>query len=799
MRRKTRRQNRMLKTLMALTLTSGLAMPVPADAAAIFNVGSYDELRNAANVATSGDTISIREGTVISAGGQVDLPINAGVIIVGNGAVLDGIRLDNQSGSISSITGLNMRGSIANGAGGAINASNIEGGITNSSFTSNTATGGGKNGGAIAVLGTLTGGINNSVFIDNSSSGASGGAIVASSISDGITGSVFANNEAKGGHGGAIILEHSLSGGITGSTFTGNTAAQNGGAIAASGIDYIKNSQFTGNKAVSDGGAIFISSTSGPSELTLDGTGNGVLFHNNMAGVNTPNSIHFDLANNNAALNITGAGTIAMYDPLSTTGSGRELNINQTGGTWILGGNNDTANTKWNISGGTLVLTSDSKYGRSLIKGDSFTIGTVAALLVVPDTTRAWIQAADADINGTVGVGSDERYRGYIAPADFDTTLLVVNTNSNDKKLAATAGTFALGQYDYTYDSLEWNGGGSLLSYRVTSSRLSAERNGAYAANATLFSNLANGTASSVFGHIGDTFKKINPKTIENAQYLIEPNDGGKKKQLSVWGAFLNNNMKTDQRSGSSGSSVNTPGLIIGTDKPLGDKSFIGFAVSATWPDYEQGRLDADGKDIRLAVYGGTLLKKGWQLGYMASAGKGNMSHKRITSTDTARAKYDISSYTLGLSLAKPIEYQIGKTLKPYLTYEYIRSLSDGYTENSWTGLTGITAAGQSNSLSRIKLGMSHRQENDRGSFFEGGLYWQILAGDKNAKVNSFMNTNPGSPVSLSGTGMDTNALGIDLSIGRKVGKTDIALSYNGTFGEKSRSNTFSINLNYKF
>ena len=712
MRKRTRRQSKMVKTLLALTLAAGLALPGQAEAK-VWNVGSQTEYDSIISSVQGGDTINVAPGVSITPTAPIGKNINL------TGGTFDGggnRQIVSSASGFGSISNAVMQNGFYDGTGG---------------------------GGAIYIYGGfLTGGIHSSVFT---------------------------GNEAGGGGGAIYIASGSLTGGIHNSVFTGNEA----------GV----------------GGAIFWQPSSGAAPLTIDSSGSGVLFHGNKAS-STPNSIHFHLANA-ATFEVTGSGTLAMYDPVSAAGT-NSLSIHQTGSsTWILGGDNQTANTTWNIQSGTLLLTDDSPMtANAKLAGTSFTLASGATLLVTPSAlSPAQIGTTGTVLDGNIGVGSDERYRAYIDPSAFSATLLTVdNLTTNNSTLGATAGSFGLGQYDYTYDGLAWNG--SNLEYRVTSSALSAERNGVYAANAPLRSALANGTNSAVFSHLSDQFDNLRKRPDKTITLNLTT---AQEEHSNVWGSLLNNNMKNDPSGNNAGSSVNTPGLIIGGDWQVNDNSFFGGAISATWPDYEQGRLEADGKDIRIALYGGTLLKGNWNLGYLASAGFGDMSHQRTTQLGKAHAKYDTSNYTLGLSLGKNIDRSNGVTLKPYLSYEYIRSLSDGYSETSNWGLSDITAGGQNNSVSRIKLGMNIRKDSKSNSYIQGGLYWQGLFGDREAHVTSFMNTAPGSNVRFTGAGMDKNALGLDLAIGKRVGRTDLSLSYNGIFGKNSMSNAFSVNFNYRF
>lgn len=794
----TRTQKRMVTALFALFLVAGTDM---AEAAVDIAPATWSDFKAGVDAMHDGDTACFKAGKY-----QTD----SLVVFIENGANINIKGAD--AGTVIDAGGKNYRGTFK--------FIYHDGGSVQNITVKNARDGG--SGSAVMTYMKLRGGIKGCTFTNNRSGGSGGAVYVAYDLLGGITDSAFIGNSTRE-HGGAFYATGDLTGGITNCAFIGNESFFEGGAVFSGAIDRIQNSIFIGNKSGNEGGAVCI--VDGTYTTILNNAGERTIFAGNTYD-GKPNSIYFVLGVG-TLLSVVGAGDLYMYDPMSTRDEGM-LFIEKAGsGMWTLGGDNvPNGNAHWEISAGTLRLVEDSNYGRAdarsaSISGESFTLDKAAKLLAVPvaaGKTPASINTATTTLDGTVGVGSDERPRARIDKFN-GVVLSVDNMTANKSTIAAKEGTFKLGQYDYKYKNLRWDGnklvfdmeGGCSSVIHIDavaikkSSRhygtLSRERNGVYSANAPLRATLANSSTTEVFGHIGDVLGSHTTDHTTNVKMLnlTEPKKQSGKEKGALWGTFLNNNTKTDPSGSSAGSSVNTPGLIIGADQQIGEHSFIGEAVSATWPDYEQGRVDADGKDIRLALYGGSELKDGWQIGYIVSAGRGDMHNSRLTDFDTSSAKYDTSSYTFGLSLAKPVEYRMGKTIKPYMSYEYIRSLSDGYTENSRTGLTDITSGGQNSNVSRVKLGLNHRSDTANGSYFASSLYWQGLFGDRKANVTSYMNAAAGSTVSLSGAGMDSSAIGLDLSWGRKVGKTDMALCYNGLFGAQSTSNTFSINFMYKF
>jgi len=158
--------------------------------------------------------------------------------------------------------------------------------ISNSTFSHNRIvreTGGGGNGGAVAIRGGTLLNVSNSEFTDNLAT--EGGAISTFNTNSTITGSTFSSNETDGSGGGAIYSEISDLA-ITSCEFNSNFAMISGGAIEFLGyyfdgyelIQYdvnltISGSTFTQNEGYLRAGAILLKNASGVSidNSTFDG------------------------------------------------------------------------------------------------------------------------------------------------------------------------------------------------------------------------------------------------------------------------------------------------------------------------------------------------------------------------------------------------------------------------------------------------------------------------------------------------------------------------------------------------
>ena len=207
---------------------------------------------------------------IASGGGGTDLTLNAlqgrigGTLVNGdsitfnNGDATLTTEFTLGTGATLTFKGFNSGAGVSGGAVYVFN--DLTGGITRSTFTSNTSA---WNGGAVFVFHNLSGGITESSFTGNTVTNGPGGAVyVFNDLTGGITGSTFTGNTATNDSGGAVNV-FNLSGGISGSIFSGNTAGGDGGALFVLGdlVGGIMDSTFTSNTAEGgDGGAVSVDS-----------------------------------------------------------------------------------------------------------------------------------------------------------------------------------------------------------------------------------------------------------------------------------------------------------------------------------------------------------------------------------------------------------------------------------------------------------------------------------------------------------------------------------------------------------
>ncbi|MDL2314303.1 autotransporter domain-containing protein [Desulfovibrio sp. OttesenSCG-928-C14] len=674
--------------------------------------------------------------------------------------------------------------------------SNFTGDVISSHFEDNVATGGAA--GAMFVAGKMVGDIVDSSFIGNKAKSRAGGAV---RIDGGLTGnvdnSVFKNNETTGGSGGAMYITTGWTGNAVSSEFSGNKASGSGGAVYASAFSgNLSNSVFSGNTAGNFGGALYVNTNF---VASVD-AGATTVFSGNRDG-NGLNSIYFNNDGGGKSAEFKVDGTLYLFDPLKGGTAG--LKAKKSGnGLMVLGGKSSLP-SEFTVDSGTLRLTFDWENGAAGLElglGGKFTLSSSARLELVPQAEAITIIASEYNFasGNAVALGNDYRYAPAFSP-EAGKVVADFNGPSHNGALnvaSATRGTFSVGQYDYAYSNLRYDESDNKLKLDLNSVKASPERNGAYGASAALRGALANPAPAELFAHAGEIFKFLRKNMDTFAAGTSDVVWG-----LRAWGQGFYNYSTHDAHGGQAKSTLKVPGFIMGMDKELGQRAFLGVAVSAAWPDYTQGHVDIDGYDLRVIPYAGVLLPADIELAGFISAGTGTLDQTRRNNGYRYTSSFDVDTYSLGLSLAKAFELGEYYSIKPFASYEYIHTRSHKYTEEGGDLLNpGIHASKHSEQTSRVKLGVSGSMEMDSGLYLKGELYYQALFGDRNASVSSYLTTNPDHGVSVSGTKLDRNSVGAGLTAGYRITDAlNISGNYNIVTGKDSTGHSFGLRLDYRF
>ncbi|MDH3867146.1 MAG: right-handed parallel beta-helix repeat-containing protein [Desulfobulbaceae bacterium] len=207
-------------------------------AATIFVPGDYDTIQDAINASSTGDTVSVAEGTYYE-----------NILFPGN---TTNITLVSENGPESTVIDGGNNGSVVTFAAG-INATLDGFTITNGSTS--------ENGGGIRIGSSSSPTIANCIITDNEAF-AGGGISCGDSSEPFITNSIIQNNSVTGdndqSNGGGIHASPAASPTITNCIIKDNTSDWNGGGLAFNTADepLIVNCIFSNNTAAVNGGAI---------------------------------------------------------------------------------------------------------------------------------------------------------------------------------------------------------------------------------------------------------------------------------------------------------------------------------------------------------------------------------------------------------------------------------------------------------------------------------------------------------------------------------------------------------------
>lgn len=167
-----------------------------------------------------------------------------------------GILLDSPNGGNLTLVSVWIHHNSADYGGGIFQAgASVTLSATDSLFDHNTSN---NHGGAIYVEGNLV--LTNTTFTSNTASWHGGGAHVQSGSAT-LTGGTFSENHATNGNGGGLNMNNALN--INGTTFTANTAGDSGGALVqwnSGKTVVIQNATFTSNTAKINGGGAYVGS-----------------------------------------------------------------------------------------------------------------------------------------------------------------------------------------------------------------------------------------------------------------------------------------------------------------------------------------------------------------------------------------------------------------------------------------------------------------------------------------------------------------------------------------------------------
>lgn len=616
---------------------------------------------------------------------------------------------------------------------------------------------------------------------------------------------VFIGNTAEK-YGGAVFNYRNFE--ITDTATFVQNKADSGGALFNWNLESVFNEAiFIGNEAVNRGGAIY----NNGAKITL----NSGVFTGNLANGEASSIYH----SGNAVLNVTTISeddVLDMRDQMGGNASDASvINIKKTGaGTWLLGGNNDftasgTGSTVFAVDEGTLylyraeeVLNSNNSAVAKVENAHINLAGADSKFTLAEDTVLGLGIGDEAHqikantVTLTLGSKAELNYEsGFVTSFNgenyHDVLILASDNLTNKAVIVNDSGILAVGAYDlevYAYWDEEND---SVLRLKTLNGNgdYNPDRGGSYAVQAP--------EAMAIYNPTTDIIMNRQKAVFTDKRGLF-----GETKQLgkNFWGTPFYRFSNMDNHGGQAGYKVKTPGFALGYDDNISDKTFLGVAITAAWPDYDSGNVTADATDIRLAVYGGTRLSKGWDLSYMAAYGWGNTDQKRYLDQFSYEGDYDYNTLSLGIGLAKDFRKSETSVIRPYVHYEYLKIKSDGYGEKG-SGDMALRFEDKTSDLNRVRLGFDYIKETaKKDGYWRAGLFWLNQTGDRTAKTIAQFGNDPNSRFISYGVPEDENSLGVTVGYGRAIGKnSDLHLNYTGFYGSNSDSQEFSITFTRRF
>lgn len=281
--------------------------------------------------------------------------------------------------------------------------------------------------------------------------------------------------------------------------------------------------------------------------------------------------------------------------------------------------------------------------------------------------------------------------------------------------------------------------------------------------------------------------------------WLSSPQGGGELKQggSSLW---FNAGYGYTSHSGQSGYSLQTPSWAMGYDHWLGDSFFMGIGLIGSLPQYESDNADLDGKNLTVAIYGGTMLPAEVELSAFIAYGHSDSDQKRRVRGAVYNSDPDSDNFNIGFGLGRAFALQGNLRLRPFASYEFIRVHSDAWSEPD--GVYALYMDSSHSNLHRVNVGADITYASPHsGAYASARAYYAGLYGDRAGEQQGFfvLDAMRNTFVTL-GDAMDRHSLGLGGRLGLALtDSTELSFDYDVLLGENSTSHQGSLNFLLKF
>jgi CSLREA domain-containing protein len=374
--------------------------------------------------------------------------------------------------------------------------------VTNTSFSGNSATGGG---GAIFNGGTLI--VADSAFSGNSVPRNFGGAVLSDGGTETVTNSTFSGNAAPGEYGGAIAVYGSGTVSATNDTFSGNSSGVGGAVVVLSGSTLSANNNlFVGNTAAYAGAGIY------NIESTVNGGYN--VYYNNLTNGSEDDCDGCTSGAPGSNGNIL-AGSNPLTLPLGNYGGATESFLPQPGSQAICAGSYSLASAANLTTDQREFEMNSSCIDAGSVQSNYVTVTTLGDGLESCPGAACTLRTAISQANSATygAIGSDMDFEASLTSTTSPGTITLGSgygsltfsgtTNINIIGPGANQLTISGGGSGSNFSVFTINGGAQALLYGVTVSSGNTTEYGGGILNEgtlTLISSAVAGNAASFYG-----------------------------------------------------------------------------------------------------------------------------------------------------------------------------------------------------------------------------------------------------------------------------------------------------------
>ncbi len=635
-------------------------------------------------------------------------------------------------------------------------------------------------GGLMIVNSTFVALGDDSRIVGNTAALSGGGAFVEKGAFTLGTSALVADNRAETNVGGGFYLAESELGVGSGAIFRNNFAKSSGGAIWArdGGLVFGDSVSFTRNSA----------NISAGNDLARGGGG----IHAVNGNVRFGNNASFS---QNSAGN-SGGGILAEKGTVSF-GQGAEFLENSSRGGYggaiamgsgdlLVGAGASFSGNNAALSGGAVFnLAGRVEFGAGSYFANNSSGGAGGALFA--GGGGIVVESAFTG-NRSVGDGGAGTGLGGAVYARGDFTVAGGNF-TNASSIPVTEGVLNAGFYSYEYDNLRWMNGDTRLVVNIGKAKVNPDFTCVCSVTGPMAAVLSNSGSKLVFGRAAQRLSSAQPESGSAVDRCL-PYDNG------IWLAGSASHTDYRDTGGLPGYDLNDYTAILGYDRKFGCSTFAGIAAAYSSPNFKGGRTRFDADGYRGFVYGGARLPLDVDLSLLAGFGATRFDQQRMSREEVYKAKYNTHVYTAGAGLARKWEILPSWTVRPGLTYEFLRMKSDSYAESG--GYYALTLDSLYQSFHRVRTGVESAWKMGRQAELSAGVWYQGLYGDRAMRVPTRFTMDPDRAVFANAghsADKDSVVLGLKCSIPLRD-NISVGAEYEFTAGRRSTTHLGSAVLN---